>query len=120
VANMVRQKNFNSHKPKGKNGVQQNTDFKMKGKKTFKKNKKGDGCFTCGSEEHWASSYPNKYKKPGQDSKSANMIVGNNESGASGYGNLFTVFLVCQSTDWWVDTGAGVHVCADISLFSSY
>ena len=25
-----------------------------------------------------------------------------------------------QPTDWWVDTGAGVHVCADISLFSSY
>ena len=25
-----------------------------------------------------------------------------------------------QPTDWWVDTGAGVHVCADISLFTSY
>nr|CAH65753.1 OSIGBa0123D13.2 [Oryza sativa] len=25
-----------------------------------------------------------------------------------------------QSTNWWVDTGANVHVCADISLFSSY
>jgi hypothetical protein len=120
MANMVRRKNFNSHKPKGKNGVQQNTDFKKKGKKTFKKNKKGDGCFTCGSEEHWANKCPNKYKKPGQDSKSANMIVSNNESGASGYVNLFTVFLVCQSTDWWVDTGANIHVCADISLFSSY
>ena len=48
------------------------------------------------------------------------MIVSNNESGASGYGNLFVVFSVWPSTDWWVDTGAGVHVCADISLFSSY
>nr|CAE01581.2 OSJNBa0068L06.7 [Oryza sativa Japonica Group] len=27
---------------------------------------------------------------------------------------------VNQSTNWWVDTGANVHVCADISLFSSY
>jgi len=51
VANMV-QRNFNSHKHKGKTGVQQNTDFKKKGKKTFKKDKKKDGCFTCGSGEH--------------------------------------------------------------------
>jgi hypothetical protein len=48
------------------------------------------------------------------------MIVSNNESGASGYGNLFSVFSVSQSTDWWIDTGANIHVCADISLFSSY
>ena len=40
VANMVNQRNHNSHKPRRKNGVQQNTDFKKKGKKTFKKNKK--------------------------------------------------------------------------------
>ena len=51
----VNQKNFNSHKPKGKNGVQHNTDFKKKGKKTFKKNKKDEGCFNCGSVEHWAN-----------------------------------------------------------------
>uniref|UniRef100_A0A0A8ZI06 Retrovirus-related Pol polyprotein from transposon TNT 1-94-like beta-barrel domain-containing protein n=1 Tax=Arundo donax TaxID=35708 RepID=A0A0A8ZI06_ARUDO len=26
-----------------------------------------------------------------------------------------------QSTNnWWIDTGANVHVCADISIFSSY
>ncbi|XBI47969.1 hypothetical protein VPH35_111806 [Triticum aestivum] len=84
VANMVNQGNFNSHKFKGKNGVQQNTDFKKKGKKTFKKNKKNEGCFTCGSAEHWANKCPNKFKKLGQDFKSVNMIVGNNENGASG------------------------------------
>jgi hypothetical protein len=27
---------------------------------------------------------------------------------------------VCQSPEWWDDTGANIHVCADISLFSSY
>jgi hypothetical protein len=46
-------------------GVQQNTDFKKKGNKTFKKDKKKSGCFTCGSEEHWANKCPNKFKKPG-------------------------------------------------------
>ena len=38
-----------------------------------------------------------------------------------GYDNLLpTVLLVCHSPDWWVDTGANIHVCADISLFSTY
>jgi hypothetical protein len=27
---------------------------------------------------------------------------------------------VCQSPEWWADTGANIHVCANISLFSSY
>ena len=72
---------------------------------------------TCGSEEHWAHKCQNKFKKPGQ---SVNMIVSNSENGAFGYGNLFTVFSVCQSTNWWIDTGANIHVCSDISLFSSY
>jgi hypothetical protein len=25
-----------------------------------------------------------------------------------------------QSPSWWVNTGANIHVCADILLFSSY
>src|SRR5215216_6361135 len=69
-----------------------------------RKTKREIGCFTCGSEEHWANKCPNKYKKPGQDSKSINVTLSNND-GASGYGNLFNVLSVCQSTNWWVDTG---------------
>src|SRR3989337_223609 len=88
-------------------------------RRRLRRKTKRDGCFTCGSEEHWANKCPNKYKKPGQDSKSVNVTLSNND-GASGYGNLFTVLSVCQSTDWWVDTGANIHVCADVSLFSSY
>src|SRR4051812_6809384 len=48
----------------------QNTTFKKKGKKKGK-----DGCFTCGSAEHWANKCPNKYKKLGQDSKSVNVTM---------------------------------------------
>ena len=47
------------------------------------------------------------------------VTLSNNDV-AFGYGNLFTILSVCQSTDWWVDTGANIHVCADVSLFSSY
>ena len=32
-------------------------------KKGKKKDKKRDGCFTCGSEEHWANKCPNKYQE---------------------------------------------------------
>jgi hypothetical protein len=39
----------------------------------------------------------------------------------SGYGNLLpSTFSVCQSNDWWIDTGANIHVCTDISMFLSY
>jgi len=37
-----------------------------------------------------------------------------------GYGNLPIVLSVFQSMSWCLDTGANVHVCADISMFCSY
>ena len=43
------------------------------------------------------------------------------DGGTSGYGNLLpTVLSVFHSPDWWVDIGANIHVCADISLSSYY
>jgi hypothetical protein len=43
------------------------------------------------------------------------------EGGTSGCGNLLhTVLSVFNSPDWWIDTGANIHVCADKSLFFSY
>jgi hypothetical protein len=49
------------------------------------------------------------------------MVVSETAEGTSGYGNILpTVLSVCQSPKWWADTGANIHVSADISLFSSY
>jgi hypothetical protein len=49
------------------------------------------------------------------------MVIGNTEEGTAGYGKFLpTVLLVFHPTEWWVDTGANVHVCADISIFTSY
>jgi hypothetical protein len=60
-------------------------------------------------------------KKPAQEKKTTNMVVSKTVEGTSGYGNLLTTVLsVCQSPEWWANTGANIHVCADISLFSSY
>jgi len=69
----------------------------------------------CESPDHFASQCPNCKGR-----KSANMVI-SEAGGTSGYGNLLpTVLSVCYSPEWWIDTGANVHVCADISLFSSY
>jgi hypothetical protein len=49
--------------------------------------------------------------------KTFNIVTASN---TDGYGNLFTVLSVFQSPCWWIDTGANVHVCADISMFTYY
>jgi hypothetical protein len=73
----------------------------------------------CGSDEHWASScLERKFK---QEKKSTNIVVSEAKGGISGYDNyLPTVFSVCHSPEWWMDTGANIHVSTDASLFSSY
>jgi hypothetical protein len=35
-------------------------------------------------------------------------------------GMIIYHFSVIQSSDWWVNTGANIHICSDLSLFSSY
>ena len=69
----------------------------------------------CASTEHFATKCPNHKGK-----NSANMVI-SEPRGASRYGNsLPTVLSVFCSPEWWVDTCANIHACADASLFSSY
>jgi hypothetical protein len=44
-------------------------------------------------------------------------MVTSTRDGTIGYGNLPSVFLVFQSTTWWLDSGANVHVCFDVSRY---
>jgi hypothetical protein len=81
--------------------------------------------FCLRDTDHWASACLDRKfkqeKKPAQEKKTVNMVVSETAEGTSGYGNLLpTVLSVCQSPEWWADTGANIHVCADIYLFSSY
>ena len=49
------------------------------------------------------------------------MVISETGEGTFGYGNsLPFVLSVCPSPEWWMDSGANIHVCADVSLFTSY
>ena len=81
----------------------------------FKKKKKKGACYVCGSPNHFATKFLERKGK-----KSVHMVI-SETGGTSGYSNsLPTILSVFCSPEWWVDTGANIHVCDDASLFSSY
>jgi hypothetical protein len=75
----------------------------------------------CESPDHGAKKCPNrKGRKPQPKQKTTNMVASSSGGGTSGYDNLPYVLSVFQSTTWWLDSGANVHMCSDAFLFSSY
>jgi hypothetical protein len=49
------------------------------------------------------------------------MVTTDTEGGTFGYGNhLLTVLSVYNSPEWWMDSGANINVCANVSLFAFY
>jgi hypothetical protein len=109
-ANVVEAKSGGNTNKNWKGKAKHNTEFKKK------KNLADLTCFVCGEPSHIARKCRNRKGKKGGGQKTANVTVG--EAGGSGYVPEF--LLACQSTDWWLDTGANVHVCSNLNLFSSY
>ena len=70
----------------------------------------------CGESGHIAIKCRNRKGKKGDDQKNANVAIVDARN--SGY--VPQILLACQSTDWWLDTRANVHVCSDLNLFYSY
>jgi hypothetical protein len=80
-----------------------------------KRNKEDLTCFLCGEPGHIARKCrQRKGKKGGQ--RTAKVVV--SEAGGSVYEP--EILLACQSADWWLDTGANIHVYSDLNLFSTY
>jgi hypothetical protein len=83
----------------------------------FKKKKEKKNYFACGNPRHYARECEEAKWKPNK--KIAKIVE--TDARTTGYGNLLpTVLSVYHSPDWWVDTGVNIHMCADVSLFSSY
>jgi hypothetical protein len=126
---MVQKNSFQYHKSKNKNKFEGKGKFDGKNKASqttnFKKKidyKKKGSCCVYGDPNHWAPSFPNCFDKRlhGNSSKSANVVVGDTEKKDVGYGIFPNILSVCHSPEWWIDTDVNIHVCADISMFSSY
>jgi hypothetical protein len=120
TANVV-QKKFHKFNKKKNQNKQENTPKPVQTTQ-FKKNnnnKGKGGCFFYGSDQHWARECPDR--KFTQDKKSANVVTTETGDGISRYGNsLPFVLSVCNSPEWWMDSGSNIHVCVDVSLFFSY
>jgi hypothetical protein len=114
-ANVVQKNNSNKSHNNKKNKQENLT--KTKQTTNFKKKNK-ENCFVCGDPGHFSSECENRKWKGNK--KSVNMVIGET-AGTSRHGNILpTVFSICHSPEWWINTGANIYVCADISLFSSY
>jgi hypothetical protein len=107
------QRNHNKGKGKPKSNKPNKTiNFKKK------KNKAELTCSACGETGHFAKNCPDRADCHGKQGNVNTVIASNEED--KGYDNLPFIFSVFQSPSWWLDTGANVHVCSDINLFSSY
>ena len=79
----------------------------------FKKKIQG-ACWVCGKPGHKAMDCHHKKDRPAGNNNQANMAEDQFVAVVS-EANPMT-----NTNDWWVDTGASRHVCAERSMFATY
>jgi hypothetical protein len=81
----------------------------------MKKKKEDFICYVCGVFGHTARRCKlRKGKGPPPQRKEGNVVV----NSTPGYAPQ--AFMASPSNDWWMDSDATVHICADRSMFSSF
>jgi hypothetical protein len=110
--------NANMVEGKSSGGNKNNKNWKGKAKQNinFKKKRNEDlTSFVYGEPGHIARKCHQRKGKKG-DQMTTNVVV----SEARGSGYEPKILLACQSTDWWLDTRANIHICSNLNLFSTY
>ncbi|KAH9672197.1 hypothetical protein KPL70_017637 [Citrus sinensis] len=104
-------------------------NFKVKNDKKFKKSstqKFSGNCFFCGKKGHRQSDCRFKKKKEEVNSHKANVIENKSEEICAMVSEMQigmiteTNMAETKSYDWWLDSGATIHVCNDKKFFLSY
>lgn len=107
-------------------------NFKVNNDKKFKKSgndqKKFTGnCYFCGKKGHRQSDCRFKKKKEENNSNNANMVKEKFEEICAMVSEMqigmiteLNMAAATKSFDWWLDSGATIHVCNDRTLFSTY
>lgn len=97
----------------------------------FDTQKKIKGYYVCGKFGHFArvcqyrkNSTDRPKNNGGKDAPNpqTNVLIGSGSIGDDERYELTNIEtnLICESTEWWNDTGANVHVCSNFSCISNY
>jgi hypothetical protein len=97
---------------KKKNSPQKNLN-QPKSKK-MKKKKEDFICYVCGDSGHTARRWKLRMGKGTPPQRKEGNVVVNSTPGSP------QVIMASPSNDWWMDSGATVHICVDRSMFSSF
>ena len=106
-------------------------NFKVNNNKKFKKFGNGQqkffgNCFFCGKKGHRQNDCRFKKKKEEVNSNKANFVEEKIEEIYAMVSEIKigmitkTNMVVTKSSDWWLDSGATIHVCNDKNLFKLY
>jgi hypothetical protein len=102
------------------------TNFKKNNSKDPNKDKKNKLCFNCGKKGHYIREYrflKNKKKENDSNSNMANAveeIIAMVTEMRIGMITEVNMAVATNSSDWWFDSGATVHVCNVKAQFKTY